>query len=138
MIYKLKETPYFLQHDNLSGEGYRECFSSSCAMIAAWHERVETDDEYNEVRDKYGDTTDVAAHILTLKELGLEPHFHQNGNLQTLHTFLSIKAICPVAVGWLHKGHISHPSGGGHWSVVIDIDDDRTYHHDPYGEADES
>jgi len=28
--------PYFLQNDNASGTGYRECFSSSCAMLAAY------------------------------------------------------------------------------------------------------
>ena len=31
----IQGVPYFWQLDNASGEGYRECFSSSCAMVAA-------------------------------------------------------------------------------------------------------
>ena len=27
------QVPYFSQRDNASGTGYRECFSSSCAML---------------------------------------------------------------------------------------------------------
>ena len=39
--------PYQSQNDNASGEGYRECFSSSMAMIAMYYGKVAIDDEYN-------------------------------------------------------------------------------------------
>ena len=42
----------------------------------------------------------------------------------------------PVAVGWLHKGPVSKPQGGGHWTCVIGFDKDNFIHHDPYGDAD--
>ena len=42
----------------------------------------------------------------------------------------------PVAVGWLHHGPVSAPSGGGHWSVVIGFTEVVAIHNDPNGEAD--
>ena len=44
----------------------------------------------------------------------------------------------PIPVGWLHRGQVSAPSGGGHWSLVVGWDP-RTRQvlmHDPNGEAD--
>ncbi len=32
--------PYFSQFDNESGTGYRECFSSAAAMVAAFYKKV--------------------------------------------------------------------------------------------------
>ena len=55
--------PYFKQLDNKTGTGYRECFSSAAAMVAAFYKKVRTDDEYNEIRAKYGDTTSVEAQL---------------------------------------------------------------------------
>jgi hypothetical protein len=49
----LLPVPYEYQNDNASGTGYRECFSSSCAMIARYHGKVKNDDEYNAIRAKY-------------------------------------------------------------------------------------
>jgi GH24 family phage-related lysozyme (muramidase) len=67
----LLPVPYEYQNDNASGTGYRECFSSSCAMIAKYYGKVKSDDEYNKVRAKYGDTTDAQAQVLALRALGL-------------------------------------------------------------------
>ena len=64
--------PYFRQLDNKTGTGYRECFSSAAAMVAAFTRKVRTDDEYNKIRAKYGDTTSVEAQIAALESLGLE------------------------------------------------------------------
>ena len=111
------DVPYFYQNDNASGTGYRECFSSSCAMLAAFNGKVKSDDQYNLIRQHYGDTTDLGAQIGALNSLGLAPKFKSNGTAAVLEQ--CINAGYPVAVGWLHKGPVSHPSGGGHWSVVI-------------------
>ena len=64
--------PYFRQLDNKTGTGYRECFSSAAAMVAAYYKKVRTDDEYNEIRAKYGDTTSVEAQLAALRSLGLK------------------------------------------------------------------
>ena len=39
------DVSYQSQNDNISGTGYRECFSSSCAMVAMFYGRVANDDE---------------------------------------------------------------------------------------------
>jgi hypothetical protein len=129
----LTSVPYFLQNDNASGQGYRECFSSSCAMLAGYYGKVKTDDEYNRIRQKYGDTTNLGSQLSALTELGLRPEFRSNGSLADIRAH--IDAGHPVAVGWLHKGHVSNPTGGGHWSVVIGYTDTHVIMHDPFGEA---
>jgi hypothetical protein len=128
------EVDYFSQNDNLSGTGYRECFSSSCAMLAAYHGKVKSDDEYNVIRSRYGDSTDVNAQIKALESLGLTAKFITTGSVDDLK--VEIDAGRPVAVGWLHKGNVSYPSGGGHWTVVIGYYSDGVYMNDPNGEAD--
>jgi GH24 family phage-related lysozyme (muramidase) len=126
--------PYFSQRDNKSGAGYRECFSSSCAMIAAYYGKVKTDDEYNAVRAKYGDTTEANAQVRALTQVGLKAQFLQSGTVAILER--EIRNNRPVAVGWLHHGTAAAPSGGGHWSVVVGFDKDSFVVNDPYGEAD--
>ena len=58
------------QNDNASGTGYRECFSSSCAMLARFWGKVGSDDEYNAIRAKYGDSTSAEAQLSALRSLG--------------------------------------------------------------------
>jgi hypothetical protein len=128
------DVPYFSQRDNLSGQGYRECFSSSCAMIAAFYGKVKTDDEYNLIRARFGDTTDSSAQVKTLQSLGLKPTFRQNLVLADIER--EIKAGFPVATGWLHQGNYRRPTGGGHWSVVVGLSNGGIMAHDPFGAPD--
>ena len=130
----LLKVPYEIQHDNATGTGYRECFSSSAAMVARFWGKVANDDAYNKIRAKYGDTTDVGAQLEALRSLGLDARFRTDGTPVMLET--ELRAGHPVMVGWLHKGPISSPSGGGHWSVAIGYDTDSWIHNDPNGEAD--
>ena len=124
---------YFYQNDNASGTGYRECFSSSCAMLAAYYGKVFSDDQYNKLRSKYGDTTSLTAQLNALTSLGLHPAFSTKGSAKDLEG--EIDAGRPVAVGWLHKGAATAPTGGGHWSVVIGYSPTHFILHDPNGEA---
>lgn len=126
--------PYFSQRDNASGEGYRECFSSSCAMIAAFHGKVKGDDEYNRIRSQFGDTVEATAQCNALKQLGLRPVYRQNVTLEELQN--EVKAGRPVAVGWLHHGPYNKPSGGGHWTVFAGFGNGSAIHLDPYGICD--
>jgi hypothetical protein len=97
------------QIDNASGVGWRECFSSSCAMLAIFYRRVKNDDEFSLARERHGDTTSARAQVLTLKEFGLNPTFRTNGRRADIsHEIFSGR---PVAVGWLHKGRPSYPRG---------------------------
>lgn len=127
------KVPYFSQNDNASGTGYRECFSSSCAMVAAYYGKIGSDDAYNVIRAKYGDSTDASAQIRALRELGLTATFHTDGSPDVLKDL--IDAGIPVPCGWLHHGPVSSPSGGGHYSVVIGYEGNAWVHNDPNGEA---
>jgi hypothetical protein len=122
------------QNDNLTGTGWRECFSSSMAMIAMFHGKIENDDSYNIVRARYGDTTDSNAQVRALQSLGLDARFITNASAQMVKD--EILAGRPVGVGWLHQGHISNPSGGGHWSTASGFGDTYWVIEDPNGEAD--
>jgi len=124
---------YQSQNDNASGTGYRECFSSSCAMVAMYYGKVVSDDAYNLIRQRYGDSTDAQAQIRALRSLGLEANFVSNGT--TCDIRQAIDAGRPVPVGWLHKGHVSAPRGGGHYSVIIGYTKDAWIVHDPNGPA---
>ena len=128
------KVPYEYQLDNKSGTGYRECFSSSCAMVARFWGRIGNDDAYNVIRRKHGDSTDVHAQINTLHELGLKAVFIQDATASDLEEELRQGYPCPV--GWLHRGPVSAPSGSGHWTVVIGCTPTHFIHNDPNGEAD--
>jgi|TARA_S200002703_G_scaffold79297_1_gene68235 hypothetical protein len=115
--------PYFRQLDNETGTGYRECFSSAAAMVAAFYKKVKTDDEYNKVRAQFGDTTSVMVQLKTLRSLGLEAEFRMDGDADMVE--MEIERGRPVLVGWMHTGNLlrgEKPScnglGCGHWSVI--------------------
>ena len=131
---KILQVPYFSQNDNASGTGYRECFSSTCAMIAAYYGRIKTDDAYNVIRSKFGDSTDNQAQLQALRSLDLDARFITNAAVGLLES--EILAGHPVAVGWLHKGPVSAPTGGGHWTLCIGFTPEAIVHNDPNGEAD--
>jgi hypothetical protein len=127
------DVTYQSQNDNASGTGYRECFSSSCAMVAMFYGKIANDDAYNLVRQKYGDSTDAQAQLRTLRSLGLEANFITNGTTCDIRE--CIDAGRPVPVGWLHHGHVTAPSGGGHYSVIIGYTNDAWIMQDPNGPA---
>lgn len=123
------------QHDNKGGEGWRECFSSSCGAIARFWGKVGGDDEYNRIRRRFGDTTNPQAQIQALRALGLVATFVTNGSPDLIHR--EIDAGRPLAVGWIHKGPLPYGlRGDGHWSVVSGYTPTATIHQDPNGEAD--
>ena len=127
------DVTYQSQNDNASGTGYRECFSSSCAMVAMYYGRVSNDDEYNLHRAQFGDSTDAQAQVRALRALGLEANFITNATTDDLKHQIDIGR--PTPCGWLHKGPVSAPSGGGHYSVVIGYTHAGWIQHDPNGEA---
>ena len=127
--------PYDCQLDNPSGEGWRECFSSACAMTAKfWLPDLEIN-EYHRRRPKYGDSTDPSAQIRCLESFGLKARFVQVGSVEKLKA--QIDRGRPAPVGFLHHGPSpSAPSGGGHFICAIGHTDTHLIAHDPYGELD--
>ena len=130
--------PYFHQLDNKSGRGYRECFSSSAAMVAAFYGKVKTDDEYNRIRERFGDTTSIDAQVRALRSLGLHAEFRQDADGSLVEAELA--AGRPLASGFLHHGDMSRGEppmcdsyGCGHWLVAVGFDKDDWTVHDPRG-----
>jgi hypothetical protein len=126
--------PWFDQLAMDDGQGWRDCFSASSAMLAAFWGKEPNEDDYNSLRQCYGDSTSAEAQLAALRHLGLQADFRTDGTLQTLRD--EIDAGRPVAVGWLHHGPPADPSGGGHWTVVIGYDDTGVIMNDPYGSCD--
>jgi len=92
------------------------------------------DDDYLRTVLKYGDTTQSNSQIKACQQYGVFASFYQKGTKQALIN--ELKAGFPVAVGILHKGHVSNPVGGGHWMLLIGDDGEHGIFHDPYGEMD--
>jgi GH24 family phage-related lysozyme (muramidase) len=134
--------PYLSQNDSATSQGPRMCFSSSCAMAAAFLKpgalagNGQLDDQYLALVQRHGDTTDANAQVSALHSLGLQALFRSDGSIENL--IEQLKRGLPSPVGWLHKGPVSSPSGGGHWSLVIGWDPAKRQFlmHDPNGEAD--
>jgi len=134
--------PYLCQRDSATGQGLRMCFSSTCAMAAAYLKpgclagAGQPDDRYLALVQRHGDSTDAQAQIQTLRSLGIQAELRTDGCIAQL--IAQLKLGYPVPVGWLHHGPVSAPSGGGHWSLVVGWDPTSRslLMHDPNGEAD--
>jgi hypothetical protein len=132
--------PYFAQLDSATDQGPRMCFSSSCAMLAkflkpnALGDGKNADDEYLSRVRQYGDTTEAGSQLKALAHLGVKAVFRQDLGWKDLDKqLLSGK---PVPIGILHRGHVSAPTGGGHWIVVIGKQGESYRVHDPAGDLD--
>jgi GH24 family phage-related lysozyme (muramidase) len=134
--------PYLSQNDSATGQGSRMCFSSTCAMAAAFvkpgclKRQGQLDDQYLALVQRHGDTTDGNAQVAALRSLGVEARLRIDGRID--HLIEQLKRGIPCPVGWLHKGSVASPTGGGHWSLVIGWDPTarQLLMHDPNGEAD--
>lgn len=102
-------------------------------MLAMYWRKTGSDDQFSKVRARFGVTTSPAAQVHALRALGLKADFWTNGRRQDLEN--EIRGGRPVAVGWLHKGRVSQPTGGGHWSVIVGLESPEFFRmHDPFGE----
>ena len=126
------KVPYYNQLLMDDGQGWRDCFSATCAMLAAWKGKVSNENQYNHVRQKHGDSTVAGSQIAALTELGLKAHYSTNGTKAKLIDMISHGI--PVGTGILHHGMASSPSGGGHWMLIAGVDDNCVIALDPYGE----
>jgi hypothetical protein len=133
--------PYFAQLDSTTGQGPRMCFSSTCAMAAealipgCLTGPGQPDDRYLAIVQKFGDTTEADAQIKALASLGIKAWFRTDGQLESLRA--KLREGVPIPVGWLHRGPVTAPTGGGHWSLVKGWDpvSRQVIMNDPNGEA---
>ena len=112
-------------------EGWRLCFTASCAMTAKyWLPDLNINDYYAR-RPKFGDSTDASAQIRCLESFGLKARFVQVGSAEKLKA--QIDRGRPAPVGYLHHGTPHAPTGGGHYSVAIGYNSEGFVFNDPYG-----
>ncbi len=131
--------PWFAQLDSATNEGRRMCFSSSCAMLLAFLKPgvltgPNGDDQYLARVHQFGDTTDPAAQIKALASYGITARFSKQASFSTLEQ--QIAAGVPIPCGYIHRGPVNSPEGGGHWLIVVGITPTHLIVHDPFGEAD--
>lgn len=130
---------WYSQLDSATDQGLRMCFSSSCAMMLSFLkpgvlQGANGDDQYLKRVQQYGDTTDPKSHIHALSSYGVHAKFIKTANFDLVEQQIS-KGV-PVPCGYLHRGSIEKPSGGGHWLCIVGYDENSVIVHDPYGEAD--
>ena len=133
------QVPWYAQMDSATSQGARMCFSSSCAMLLQYLKPntlsgSNGDDQYLKRVQQYGDTTDAAAQVKALNSYGIKARFVQNATFATLEQQIT-KGV-PIPCGYLHRGPIDRPAGGGHWLIVVGITPTHVIVHDPFGEAD--
>lgn len=127
--------PWFPQLDN-GPEGWRQCQTSSIAMCLAYLGAggIRDDLDYLKVVQRFGDTTSQAAHQQALASLGVRARFVQNCSAPQLQS--ELRSGLPAAIGILHHGPVSAPSGGGHWIAAYGFDARAWICMDPFGELD--
>lgn len=129
--------PYYSQRDNDSSEWWRQCNTSTHAMLLNYLKpgSVASDDDYFQRFVKpFGDTTDWGVHTQALEKHGIDSVFRQN--LQYSDLIKSLQLGYPVPIGVMHKGSLQNPSGG-HVILIIGYDSKRQvfYANDSWGEG---
>lgn len=132
---------YMSQLDN-GPQGYRQCQTTSIAMCLkylgvrnpATGALIDDDLKYKPYVEKHGDTTSAVAHQQALTELGVRHRFRTDMHKADL--IREIDKGYPVAIGVLHHGPVSNPSGGGHYIVACGYIDTHVRVQDPYGSID--
>ena len=129
--------PYYNQNDSATQHGHRMCFSSSMTMALDYinPDAILGDDDWylNEVF-KFGDTVSSDAQMAAAHSLGFEAEMRYDGSQADVEALLD-RGV-PVPIGVLHKGHVSSPTGGGHWICLTGHDSTHFYVNDPAGDLD--
>jgi hypothetical protein len=132
------DVPYVHQL-NFRNDGYRRCLDASAAMVAMMYGVVSSAEEYGVLRASFGNTTDVIAHVKTLRSLGLHAQFINDADGTVIEA--EIQAHRVVLVGFLHHGDFSRGEppmcdnyGCGHWAVATGYEGSDFYVlNDPMG-----
>ena len=128
--------PFYPQTDNYK-QPNRTCNSSACAMCLEYFrpgtlKGSQGDDQYLKKVFAIGDTTDHNVQTQVLQSYGVKSAFNYNLSFEILEK--ELEEGRPVVAGILHRGSLSHPTGG-HMIVVRGINDKGQFVcNDPYGD----
>jgi hypothetical protein len=131
--------PYFSQisSDGSDGvNGWRQCQTSSIAMALNYLKvkGINDDTDYLRIVNRYGDTTSQDTHRLALKSLGVRARFTKNCSASQLQA--ELRSGVPAALGYLHRGPVGAPNGGGHWLSCFGFTPHGWVVNDPFGSCD--
>lgn len=121
---------HYAQIDNTGGKGYRECFMTSCTMLADYitHGRLskerkekglsEPEDAYRLYMD--GDTIYADVHVKALKKLGIDAYFTKTASIEDVASSLYCGIPVPIGVDYSKDGHWVLVNGLGPegWDVL--------------------
>jgi len=130
------QVPWYSQLDSSTDQAARMCFSSSCAMLLQYLKPntlsgPNGDDQYLKRVQMYGDTTEIMAQIRALNSYGIKSTLCKTATIPQVRSL--IDQGVPVPCGYIHRGPLSRPSGGGHWLIVVGYTTKHLIVHDPYG-----
>ena len=134
------QVPHYSQMDSADrSQAARMCFSSSCAMLLQYLKPgtlsgPNGDDQYMKRVRQYGDTTEAPAQVRALSSYGVKSKFIETADWKIIENQINMGV--PVPCGYLHRGPVSSPTGGGHWLIVVGYTETHVIVHDPFGEAD--
>jgi hypothetical protein len=131
--------PWYSQLDSSTDQARRMCFSSSCAMLLEWMhpgtlKGPNGDDQYLKRVQSFGDTTSAIAQVNALKSYEVNVDFVKKADFSTIERQIDLGF--PVPCGYLHRGPVNDPQGGGHWLIVVGYTKTHVIVHDPLGESD--
>ncbi|MFM7267577.1 MAG: C39 family peptidase [Cyanobium sp.] len=95
---------------------------------------IRNDDHYLAIVNTFGDSTDAAAQIQALDSLGIQARLDTQADFSTIEDL--INRGFPVPCGFIHKGPVDAPHGGGHWLCVVGYTPKSVIVNDPNGELD--
>jgi hypothetical protein len=72
--------------------------------------------------------------VRALSSFGIKARFVQSAGWADIER--QIATGIPVPCGFLHRGPVTAPGGGGHWLIVVGFTPTQLIVHDPFGEAD--
>ena len=120
--------------DRQGRRGNTQCFSSASAMFASNQlGRHVSDESYNRIREKIGDSTNPQVQVKALRQMGVNARFVQNADRDTIRQELAKGNAVPV--GFLQKGSSSRPYGG-HWATIVGMNERGYIVNDPFGSLD--
>ena len=132
--------PYYRQRDSVQlSQRDRTCLSSSCAMLlealkpGTLH-GPNGDDQYLATVQRFGDTTQAAAQIQALAHYGVTARLVQTADFELIEE--QIARGIPAPCGYLHRGPVHLPTGGGHWMIVYGHTRNSVIVNDPWGDPD--
>ena len=128
----LANVPYLNQrankNDKFGRRGDTQCYSTTMAMWTSYlTKKPLSSEQYNEVRQKYGDSTNAAPQQKALKDFGINTSGVRVGAFGHKVLKQEIDAGYPVPLGFKYKG-------SGHWGLLVGYDDNGWIVNDPFGQ----